>query len=176
MELDCDQDNPSAVFLKNGALLDDLPDEISKGSFFVQDEKYVAEWSMIRPQNIDVECNALYAYVCNKESDISDSIQKLSDRKNIYGSNEVRIWILSKEQIKELSFTYPVLFGKAPSIRLVGGIKLPSEDMPCWMKGAGPLMERQNLPQEQDSVWLETISKDVKPPHIIKIADQELIS
>lgn len=177
MELDCDQDNPPVSFLKNGVLLDDLPNEIMNGSFFIQDENYVAEWSMIRPQNIDVECNALYAYVCNnREGFVSDSIQKLSDRNIKCESNKLNIWIISKEQIKKLSFAHPVLFGKAPTIRLAGGIKLPSKDMPCWMKGAGPLMEPQNLGQEQDSVWLETISKDAKPPHEIKIADQSLIS
>ena len=107
---------------------------------------------MIRPQNIDFERVFLCAYVCKGNNAVADDIKRLSDAKHIYNFDELNVWILSNEQLKELSSAHPYLFDKAPTIRLTGGIKLPSEKMPCWMKGAGPLMEAQNLNQEQDSV------------------------
>ena len=176
MEFDCDQDNPSVSFLKNGVLLDALPDEINNGNFFVQDEYFAAEWSMTRPQNIDLKSSVSCAYVCKGKNSVADSIQEVLDCKNIYRFDELIILILSSEQITELSSVYPLLFGKTPTIRLVGGIKLPSEDMPCWMNGAGPLMVPQNFSQEQDCVWLEEISNTAKAPHEIRISEQGLIS
>ena len=103
MEFDCDQDNPSVSFLKNGVLLDALPDEINNGNFFVQDEYFAAEWSMTRPQNIDLKSSVSCAYVCKGKNSVADSIQEVLDCKNIYRFDELIILILSSEQITELS-------------------------------------------------------------------------
>lgn len=106
------------------------------GCFFIQDSENINDWDRIKDNNITYSEHVEYAFVHIKETPFSKDLYTYFEA-SPFCYEDIKIFRLSSQQVREMIALFPEKFKGIPSLRLTGGIKLNNRE---WMEGAGPVI------------------------------------